>query len=245
MVILTTIHKQILLAKLLHEYETAPDFGDQHISDYKSPQLQWITRVHAMVKRFDSFKGLEFDQVSNSMHNMHGWSAGVRKIFMEVSKVIEELKLDLELEGEDEVGKVYESNKTFDFFTDLKTLLESAVSEIFIVDPYFNGKAFKNLLSNIKPDVKIEILSKGPLADEVLPYAEKHCEQFSSVISIRKTKKTHDRVIFIDGSYGWIIGGSLNDGGKKPSYLLPLPPALAPEKHTIYKDIWSASTVIM
>ena len=64
------------------------------------------------------------------MHNMHGWSAGVRKIFMEVSKVIEELKLDLELEGEDEVGKVYESNKTFDFFTDLKTLLELSLIHI-------------------------------------------------------------------------------------------------------------------
>ena len=46
--------KQILLLKLVHEYETVPDFGNDHINDVKSPQLQWIARTGALVRRLGS-----------------------------------------------------------------------------------------------------------------------------------------------------------------------------------------------
>lgn len=245
MATLSTIQKQILLAKLNHEYETAPDFGTEHISDYRSPQLQWVSRVYALMTSVDFNAGVRFDLASQTMHHQYGWTTGVREAFMEVLKVIGTLKLGLELDGEDEIGKVYDSNKTYDFFVDLKAILNSAQSEIFIVDPYFNGRAFEDFLAGVRPPVKIEILSKGPLADDVKPHADKHSQQFSTVTNIRKTKKTHDRVMFIDGSDGWIIGGSLNDGGKKPSYILPLHPALTPEKRKIYQSIWNKATVVI
>jgi hypothetical protein len=51
--------------------------------------------------------------------------------------------------------------------------------------------------------------------------------------------------IFIDGYACWIIGQSVKDAAKaKPTYLVPVPPDVAPEKLNNYEEIWSKANAL-
>jgi hypothetical protein len=55
---------------------------------------------------------------------------------------------------------------------------------------------------------------------------------------VRHSKEIHDRIIVVDGEDCWLIGASIKDGGKKPTYLIPLSTIVAPRKLEIYGDMW-------
>ena len=56
-------------------------------------------------------------------------------------------------------------------------------------------------------------------------------------IELKKTKKIHDRVIFIDNMACWVVGQSLKDAAKaKPTYLSPLSPDVVSAKLQEYNE---------
>ena len=68
--------------------------------------------------------------------------------------------------------------------------------------------------------------------------------QFGVTPELRKTKDIHDRLVILDGSDCWIVGGSFKDAGKKPTYLVPLQPSIAPTKVNIYETLWQKSELV-
>ena len=71
----------------------------------------------------------------------------INSILGQIGDAIEELKLDLELDGRSEIGSAYEPGDVYRFYADLKAIISSVQSEIVVVDPYFNGEAFDAYLS--------------------------------------------------------------------------------------------------
>ena len=54
----------------------------------------------------------------------------------------------------------------------------------------------------------------------------------------------HDRVVIIDDENPWIIGASIKDAGKKPTYILPVPPHFAEKKIQAYETIWDSAILL-
>lgn len=233
--------RQILLMKLQHEFDTAPDFGKTYISDANSAPQRWISRIGALLSRVSIQRKVEFSSIKQT--SVQFWGV-VRDSFRRtLLDAIEELKLELELEGHDYLGQVYESGKEYDFFTDLKGIISEAKEEIFIVDVYFDGSSFDAYLGAAADRLNIKILC-GSYANDVASCVRKFTAQTGASIEVRKTKSVHDRVVFLDRSDCWVVGASIKDAGKKPTYLLPLAPQISPQKRAIYDDIWSASEPI-
>src|SRR5690606_28198088 len=69
---------------------------------------------------------------------------------------------------------------------------------------------------------------------DVATYAQKHTQQFGTMIEVRKSKELHDRLIVVDDSDCWVTGGSVKQAGEKATYLLPLPPGVAEATRSIY-----------
>ena len=126
---------------------------------------------------------------------------------------IEEIKLELELEGRDDIGTVYDAGKEYDFFTDLRTIFSDSSEEIFAIDLYFDASAFDAYFSNISRPKTIRVLC-GKHAYDLPQCTERYSSQHNVDVSIRKTREVHDRLIFIDKSDCFIIGSSIKDGEK-------------------------------
>lgn len=233
--------RQIILLKLIHEFENAPDFGDEYISDASSDTQQWISRIGALLSRV----ALEYKLGFRTAHKLSfgDWKKS-RETFRQImSAAIEEIKLELEIDGQEDIGKVYEAGKEYDLFTDLKGIIKGAENDIFVIDAYFDTEAFQAYLSTANNDLHIRILC-GKYAPDLAACTKTFSAQTGAKVEVRKTKKIHDRVIFIDESDCWIVGASIKDAGKKPTFLIPLAPQLTPEKLAIYEGIWSQEEVV-
>jgi hypothetical protein len=232
------IEQHIILFKLTELIKNMPE----HASDADagaSPQRQWIAEVGALISRVSSEKRIIFNTAKAFLS--HNWVKAVRQIQGQVLDVIEELKLDLELSGRADIGSAYSPGDAYKYFADLKSIIGSAQSDIFLIDPYFDGEAFNNYLACVVSGIEVRIFANKH-AQEVKAYIDKHKIQFNSNIEVRKNKNLHDRLVIIDRSDCWITGGSLNHGGmKSPSYLIPVGTELANGKLSMYDIIWNDS----
>ena len=236
------LERQLLLLKLSHALETHPPFGETYVSYFSAPQQKWIAEISALLKRVGTMPGVECDSIRHTMAQY--WKPSMDQLCQLVLRTIETLKLELELEGREQIGQVYGAGEVFDLFADLKQIIGKAESSIMVVDSYFSANAFSNYLAGIEPNVQVRILA-GKYADDVQTAVRLHVTQFQSTIELRHSKEMHDRVVIIDDQRPWIIGASIKDAGKKPTYLLPVPPQLASKKVSAYEQIWAAATPLV
>ncbi|WP_371196103.1 hypothetical protein [Glaciecola sp. SC05] len=232
------IEKHILLLKLTEALENAPEFGDKPVMEVASPQRLWLSKVGALLSRLNIERKVQFKTSFNSL--IQHWMTAVVQIQGQVLDAIEEIKLELELEDRSDIGSAYAPGDVYRFFADLKEVINSAESEVLIVDPYFNGEAFEAYLSSADSELNIQILADR-YSKDIYTYIEKHTSQFQTQIRLRRSKELHDRIIFIDHNVAWIIGGSIKDAGKKATYLIPIQTPIALAKKQIYQEIWNNS----
>ncbi len=235
------IEKHIILLKLTEALENAPDFGSKPSLDPQTPQRQWLSEVGALLSRLGIEKQVHFRSVFNLL--VQFWEAAITQIKGQVLDAIEEIKLELELGGRSDIGSAYAPGDVYKFFADLKAVINSANSEVMIVDPYFNGDAFDAYLSTAGSGLLIQLLADR-YSKDISSYITKHKAQFKTNIELRRSKELHDRLIFVDDDSAWIMGGSIKDAGKKATYLIPLATQIAITKKKIYTEIWNRATIV-
>nr|BAF45166.1 hypothetical protein [uncultured bacterium] len=235
------VEQHIILLKLSELMGNAPDLSTKPIAG-TSPQRQWIAEVGALINKVSASKKISFES-SKSMLGQY-WNYAIEQIQGLALDAIEELKLELELSGRSDVGSAYAPGEIYKFFTDLKSIVNGAQSEIFLIDPYFAGEAFNNYLADVGSNIKVRIFANKH-SQEVKIYIEKHQAQYNSNIDIKKSKRLHDRLIIIDRTDCWITGGSVNHADdKSPAYLIPVGTEIAKDKLDIYDEIWDTSQEI-
>lgn len=227
--------KQVLLMKLLHEFETAPHFGEKYLADADSAPQRWIARIGALLARVGIEYKVRFKNIQ--VQSFHYWSNAREPFRQQLLAAAEEIKLALELDGHEDIGQVYGSQQQYDFLRDLKAIILGAQTEVFVVDPYFDGQAFETYLGPLGSGCSIRILCSR-YSSEVAGHVTAFAAQHNVNPELRKSQKLHDRLVIIDGSDCWIVGGSIKDAGKKPTYLVPLQPSIAPTKIDIYEGVW-------
>lgn len=235
------IEQHIMLLKLTALLENAPEFGDKPAMEPETPQRQWLSSAGALLSRLSIEKKVQFQSTFRIL--VQYWKPAVIQIKGQILDAIEELKLDLELEGRSEIGSAYAPGEVYKFFADLKAVINQSEREIVVVDPYFNGEAFDTYLSSAGTGLHIRILADR-YSKDVNTYVTKHSAEFGSRIELRASKELHDRIVFIDDDQAWIMGGSIKDAGKKATYLIPLTLPLAAAKKRIYLEIWARSEII-
>lgn len=231
--------KQVLLLKLLHELETAPDFGTQYLADANSEPQRWIARVGALLSRVSIEHKIAFKATRQTI--IQFWPVVREPLRQNLLAAAEEIRLELELYGHENIGRVYDAQKQYDFLRDLKEIILGAQKEVFVIDPYFNGQAFETYLGPLGDSCSIRVLC-SKYSNEVASHIAAFGAQFGMMPKLKRSSKLHDRLVIIDSSDCWIVGGSIKDAGEKPTYLVPLPPRISMTKVSIYEDIWQQAT---
>ncbi len=109
-----------------------------------------------------------------------------------------------------------------DAYVHIRSILQTANQEVFIVDPYMDSTIFQVLGTLSSPAVTVKLLTSKIPADFGLE-AQKFVKQHSGfAVDARKTKDFHDRFIILDASSCYLLGASIKDAGNKGFTVVPL-----------------------
>lgn len=216
--------------------EAVPEISGQITGD----QRQWFSRVGAVFSRLkDPMWHIKF---KSKVDSIGLWPAtAANEIIGYAYDVIEILKLELELDGRSEIGSVYEPGDVYRYFADVKKIIAEAAEEIFLVDPYFDGRIFDSYFGEVGSKMRLRLLV-DQYASDLKGYVQRHVDAFGSQIELRRNKKDlHDRMLFVDAENCWFTGGSFKDAGRKASFLIPFGTELTRKKYAMYQAIWDRS----
>jgi hypothetical protein len=203
MLFLTSMQKQILLLRISHEISNRPEFGNQYQSHPDSLVRQWVARCRALMGRLGVGWSSRFE-VSWKMCPKY-WDWGTKSMIGDLIDAAEQLKLDLELSEDSNMGRIYDERSQHSFYSDFTEILSDAKSKILIVDPYFDGESLQ--LYGPRPSCpQIDILC-GKYAGEVNRVSKMIKNDTGIDIRVKCSKGLHDRVILIDSA---IVTGTSN-----------------------------------
>ena len=114
--------------------------------------------------------------------------------------------------NEDSEQRVFFDGQIYDAFSLIASLIEKAESKLILIDNYVDLHTL-NLLSKKKQNVVVTAytLDNGLLTDtDVKTFNAQY-----PLLEMKYTQKFHDRFLIVDNTFGYHIGASIKDAGKK------------------------------
>src|SRR5205814_1550807 len=131
----------------------------------------------------------------------------------------------------------------FDYFDELRKLIETARMEAFFVDPYLDAEFVSRYLPHLQAGVLIRLLTGPKRIVTLLPAVDLYSKQSEMRVQVRSSSTIHDRYLFIDRSACYQSGGSFKDGAKNaPVTLARVTDGFKPMWDT-YDHLWSVAGI--
>lgn len=229
-------------AQLLNEIEdvlrTMPaldSFGNdtpEHIS--------WLGRASAVVHAWDSAKAIVlFD---GHVAKMNSRSArDVEASAKPMLTMLHQARHDLCMRTQGPLSVNVETGGVFDYFDEIRKVIEAAKQDILFVDPYLDAEFVSRYLPHISDGVQIRLLARERLA-MLLPSVALLRQQSGKAIDVRSALGFHDRYVIVDRISCYQSGASFKDGAKKsPTTLTQIIDAF-PAVLSTYEDLWNNGT---
>lgn len=229
------------LGRLLEEM---PDLSG--FSPLTHDQLVWIGRAGALVKvSGDTLASVDFDQASKALQVGPTRGDGVRLLVLTLYKVLGRA----ELEAPPSVrGKFIPAGNSFDAFAAISKVLQSATTDILIVDPYMDETVLVDFGSAVSQSVSLRLLADGGYVKPTFaPAATRWKQQYPQMAfgaRLAAPRTLHDRAIFVDRAVAWTLTQSLKDFAKRSPAELIRDDSIAPLKISAYEAIWLNSQTV-
>ena len=132
--------------------------------------------------------------------------------------------------------------QVFDYFDEIRKIIEPATQEVFFVDPYLDAEFVSRYLPHVRGGVPIRLLARERIAT-LLPAVDMFVKQSGATVLVRTNSGFHDRYMIVDHGSCYQSGASFKDGAKSaPTTLTQISDAFA-VVHKTYEDLWSAGKV--
>ena len=121
----------------------------------------------------------------------------------------------------DQIQPIYGPGAQYDFYRNLKSLIQSAERELFLIDPYIDRDSFDLYFGELDPAIRARILARhhaSSLKPVLKIFAQKH-----QAVEVRDSIALHDRVLFVDSTQCWVIGQSIKDAAEKKTDVFGAP----------------------
>jgi hypothetical protein len=129
----------------------------------------------------------------------------------------------------------------FDYFDEVRKVIESAKSDLLFVDPYLDAEFVSRYLPHVSQDVTVRLLARERLPT-LLPAVAMLRQQAGLTVAVRSATGFHDRYVFVDRAACYQSGASFKDGAKKaPTTLTPIVDAFSAVL-SMYEQTWSTGT---
>ena len=200
--------------------------------------LSWQGRAAAVMHMVSLPVGVAFGHaVSNLLQHMLN-----EKALRDIPRLLHQARHTLRMQTLGPVSSAMGAGSVFDYFDEVRKIIETASSEVFFVDPYLDAEFVSRYLPHIKAGVSVRLLARKSI-DRLLPAVVAFVGQHKITVSIRASSDMHDRFVFIDGGTIYQSGASFKDGAKKaPTTLTQIVDAFAAVQKQ-YEDRWAMGTV--
>ena len=145
-------------------------------------------------------------------------------------------ELRLQTAGPLSVG--IETGRVFEYFDELRKIIESARSDLLFVDPYMDAGFVSQYLPLVPVGTAVRLLARHGVAS-LKPAVAAFVTQFGHTVAIRTASGFHDRYLFVDAQSCYQSGASFKDGAKKaPTVLTQITDAFTAMQST-YEALWA------
>lgn len=200
----------------------------------------WLGRVSAFVEAWNLPKSIPLGTAMNQFHGQMARDAqeGFRKIIT----LLHQARQDLRMKTIGPVNAAVGHGQVFDYFDEVRKLIEPASRDIFFVDPYLDAEFVSRYLPHVRSGVSIRLLARERIGT-LLPAVDLFVKQSSASVLVRSASGFHDRYVIVDQSTCYQSGASFKDGAKAaPTTLTQITDAFQAVQKT-YEDIWSNGKV--
>ncbi|HEY1525523.1 MAG TPA: hypothetical protein VGH51_04730 [Candidatus Angelobacter sp.] len=202
--------------------------------------LAWLGRASALIDRWNSTRSpfaLVYSLDIRSRDPIRA-AEGVNKIII----LLNEARHDLRMETLGPLSIAVSHGMTFDYFDEIRKIIEVAKEDLIFVDPYLDAEFVSRYLGHIATGVTIRLLTRYKM-QTLLPAVDAFCQQSKSKIEVRSSQKLHDRYVFVDRLACYQSGASFKDGAKSaPTTLTQVTDAFTAMLQT-YEAQWAQAKI--
>ena len=210
-----------------------------HTLDHGSPDiLEWSGRACAVMNEVGVDIGIFFHQAIDGLDRPPLSGGAVR----DVQRILHQARYSLRMKTLGPVNLAMGAGAVFDYFDEVRKVIETASSDLLFVDPYLDSEFVSRYLPHVKLGVPVRLLTVKGIST-LVPAATLFAQQTGLQISVRSSGEMHDRFVIVDGTSGFQSGASFNHGAKKaPTTLTQITDAFAVVRQQ-YEDRWIAGSV--
>jgi hypothetical protein len=199
----------------------------------------WLGRASALVSEWSKVKAITFDGFVSTIHSDR---IGADQAFSGMLTMLHQARHELRLKTVGPLSVVLPQGAVFDYFDELRRVVESASTDLLFVDPYLDAEFVSRYLPNIAGGVSIRLLGRQSLAT-LLPAVQLLRQQSGAQIEVRTSLSLHDRFLFVDKTMCYQSGASFKDGAKKSSTTLTQVTDAFPAIQTTYEALWMSGQI--
>ena len=135
------------------------------------------------------------------------------------------------------------TGRVFEYFDEIRKLIESARVDLLFVDPYIDAEFVSRYLPLVPDGTAVRILARERLS-ALKPAVSAFTAQSGRSVEVRTIGGFHDRYLFVDGQACYQSGASFKDGAKKaPTVLTQITDAISAVT-TTYEQLWASATPV-
>lgn len=220
---------------------TMPELRDFSVNPDKC--IPWLGRASAAMNTWDPAKAMVHFESHVRVLTKSGnydFSSTRRNLLVQLHQA----QSDLRLRSTGPLSIGVETGRVFDYFDEVRRMIESAKIDLFFVDAYIDAEFISRYLPHVSTDTKIRILAREKLSS-LRPAVAAFIAQTKREVEVRTISGFHDRYVFVDGLKCFQSGASFKDGAKKaPTTLTQITDAFTAVLGT-YEQLWTESEVVL
>lgn len=200
----------------------------------------WLGRVSAFIEAWDNVKSISLVHAMNQFHNQQ--AAPAQEGFRKIMTLLNQARHDLRMKTIGPVNAAIGHGSVFDYFDEIRKIIEPAKQDIFFVDAYLDAEFVSRYLPHVAAGVSIKLLARERL-QTLIPAVDLFVKQSGLTINVRATTGFHDRYIIVDKSACYQSGASFKDGAKAaPTTLTQITDAFTVVQQQ-YENLWDQAKV--
>lgn len=224
--------------QLLYEIEdiirTMPGSRDFSVNQDKC--VPWLGRASAAISQWNAgIATVRFEPLVQLINSGQATDPNSTRRAMLI--YLHQAQNELRLKAAGPSSVAINSGMVFEYFDELRKVIETAKVDAYFVDPYIDADFVSRYLPYTDSSTNIRILAREKIAT-LLPSIKAFIAQSPRAIEVRSASGFHDRYLIVDRSQCFQSGASFKDGAKKaPTTLTQITDAFAAVDQT-YNDLW-------
>jgi hypothetical protein len=199
--------------------------------------VQWLGRASAAMKAWDATHSMfHFEPLVRTLAQAgnYDYSATRRSLTIQLHQA----QSDLRLRSTGLLSVGIEAGRVFDYFDELRKIIESAKTDLLFVDPYLDAEFVSRYLVHVTDGTSVRLLAREKISS-LKPAVDALVVQSGKSVAVRTAQGFHDRYVFVDKNSCYQSGASFKDGAKKtPTTLTQITDAFAAVLST-YEGLWA------